>query len=73
MQPIVIDKVEWSVCLLLCLSVTVISPAKTAEPSEMPFGSRTLVNPRNHVLDGVPDRPWEGTVLMVEGAVHCKV
>jgi len=28
--------------------------AKTAaESSEMPFGSRTLVGSRNHVLDGV--------------------
>jgi len=33
------------------LSVTVVSPAKTAEPIEMPFGLRILVGPRNHVLD----------------------
>jgi len=38
------------------LSVT-LSPAKTAEPIEMPFGLRTRVSRRNHVLDGSPDRP----------------
>ena len=36
-------------------SVTVVSPAKTAEPIEMPFGLKTPVGPRNHVLDGGPD------------------
>jgi len=30
-----------------------VSPAKNAEQLEMPFGLRTLVGPRNHVLDGV--------------------
>jgi len=36
-------------------SVTLVSPAKTAEPGpiEMPFGLRTPVGPGNHVLDGV--------------------
>jgi len=42
-----------SVGLSLCLSVTLVSSAKTAEPVEMPFGLRTRVSPRNHVLDGV--------------------
>jgi len=32
-------------------------PAKIAEPITMPFGMWTLVGPRNHVLDGGPDRP----------------
>jgi len=37
---------------LVCRSVTlVVSPAKMAEPIEMPFGLRTWV-PWNHVLDG---------------------
>jgi len=31
------------------------SPAKMAEPIEMPFGLRTLVGSGNHVLDGGPD------------------
>jgi len=40
MRPIVTDRgVAWSVYL----SVTLVSPAKTAEPIEMPFGLRTWV------------------------------
>ena len=39
MQPIVTDRVAWSVCR----SVTLVSAAKTAAPIEMPFGSRTWV------------------------------
>jgi len=35
------------------------SPAKSAEPIEMPFGMFTYVGPRNHILDGGPDRPME--------------
>jgi len=34
-------------------SVTIVSPAKTAEPIEMPFGKWTWVIPKNHVFDGV--------------------
>ena len=30
------------------------SPAKTAEPIEMPFGLRTWVGPGNHVTDDLP-------------------
>jgi len=46
--PIVTDRVAWSVGL----SVTVVSPAKMAEPIE-PFGLRAWMGPRNQVLDGV--------------------
>jgi len=45
---------------VVCLSVTVVSPTKTAEPIEMPFGLKTRMGPGNHVLDGDPDTPWEG-------------
>ena len=42
MRPIVTDGVAWSVGLSLCLSVglsdTIVSPAKSAEPIEVPFG-----------------------------------
>ena len=31
------------------------SPAKTAEPIEMPFGFWAPTGPRNHVLDGGPE------------------
>jgi len=43
------------VCRSVCLSVTLVIPAKTAAPIEMPFGLRTQVGPKNHVLDGGPD------------------
>ena len=36
----------------VCRSVTVMSPAKPAEPIEMPFGIWTQVGSREHVLDG---------------------
>jgi len=55
MRPIVTDRVAWSVGLSVCLPVTPVSPAKVAEPIEMPFGLRTRVGPGNHVLDGGPD------------------
>jgi len=69
MRPIVIDRVAWSVGL----SVTLVSPAKTAEPIDIPFGLRTRVGPGNHVLDGVPDPPWEGTILRGEEESYCKI
>jgi len=50
MRPIVTDRVGG---LSLDRSVTVVSPAKTAEPIEMPLGLRTRVGPRNHVRLGV--------------------
>ena len=37
----------------------IVSPAKTAEPMEMPFGLRTQMGQRNHVLDGGPDSTME--------------
>jgi len=39
---------------LVCQSVTVVGPAKTAEPIQMPFGLRIQLGPQNHVLDGGP-------------------
>jgi len=59
MRPIVTDRVAWSVGL----SVTLVSRAKPAAPIEMPFGLRTRVGPRNHVLDGVQIPSWEGAKL----------
>ena len=61
---------------VVCPSVTLVSPAKTAEPIVMPFGLRTRVGPGNHVLDG----DWGSRCLRVsgnfeggKGASHCKV
>jgi len=51
MRPTVIDRVAWSVGR----SVTLVSPAKTAEPIEMTFGLWSWMGPRNHVLDGSPE------------------
>jgi len=34
-------------------SVTLVSPAKTAEPIEMPLALWARMGPRNYVLDGV--------------------
>ena len=56
MQPVVTDGVAWSVGQ----SVMIVSPAKMAEPIEMPFGVWTQVDLGNHALDG-------------EVSAHCKV
>jgi len=42
---------------VVCRSVTLVSPAKTAEPIKVPFGLRTWVSPKDHVLDGGSDPP----------------
>ena len=52
MLPAGTDQVAWSVFLLVCLSGTAVSLAKTVEPIDMPFGFRTWMDPRNNVLDG---------------------
>jgi len=50
---IVTDRVAWSVGLSVCLSVTLVTPAKTTGPIQMSFGLWTQMGPRNRVLDGV--------------------
>jgi len=42
---------------VVCLSVTLLCPAKTAEPIEMPSGLRTWLDPRDHILDEGSDPP----------------
>jgi len=54
------------VCRSVGLSVKLVSPAKTAEPIEMPFPLRTRVDPArpgNNLLDGGPDPPWQWSIL----------
>jgi len=51
MRPIVTDRVELSVGL----SVTLLSPAKTAERIEISFGLWARMGPRNHVLEWDPE------------------
>jgi len=53
MRPIVTDRVACSVGLSVGLGATVVSPAKTAQTTEMPFGLKTWVGPKNHVLYGI--------------------
>ena len=63
MRPIV-THVAWSICLSVLLLVTIVSPAKTAEPIEMSFRMWICVCPKNHVLDVGLDAPREfGTLL----------
>jgi len=38
--------------------------AKMAEPIDMPFWTKTLVGPRDHVLDGDADPQWEGAIFV---------
>jgi len=45
------------ICRSVGRSVTLVNPAKTAEPIEMSFGFRSRVGTGNHVLDGGPDPP----------------
>jgi len=42
------------VCRSVCLSVCHTSPAKMAEPIEMPFAFWARMGPGNHELDGSP-------------------
>jgi len=61
------------VCLPVCLLDTTVSPAKTDEPIEVLFGTKTWVGARNHVLSGGPDSPEEATVFEGHVPPHCKV
>ena len=58
MWPFVTDRVVWSVSLSVC--VTIMSPAKTAEPIDMPFGLWTQLGARNHVFDRGTDPLGKG-------------
>jgi len=51
MRSVVADRIALSVGL----SITLVSPAKTAEPIEMPFGLWAWMGPRNHLLHGSPE------------------
>jgi len=60
------------VCQCVSLSVTIESPAKTAEPIEMPFGLWIQVGAGNHVLDGGPVPHGKGKLRRGEEAARCK-
>jgi len=62
------------VCRSVCLSVTLVSPAKTTAPMEMPFWFRTRVGQLGTTYSmGVQIFPWEGAILRGQRASHCKV
>jgi len=48
------------VCLSVCHSS---ETAEMVELTKMPFGWRTWVGPRNHVLDGGSDPPWKWAIF----------
>jgi len=68
-RTVAYSDVAWSVCR----SVTIMSPAETAEPIEMSFGLWIRMGALNCVLYGVPDPPCEGAILRGKGAAHCKL
>jgi len=47
-----------------------VSPAKTAEPIEMPFGLWNRVSQNNHVLDEGPDHHVRRSILMGKSYLH---
>jgi len=49
------------------------SCAKTAELIEMPFGLKTPVGPRNHVLEGVEIRHGKGTFEVLSAPLNTMV
>jgi len=67
MQPIVTNQVGWSVSQ----SVTVVSPAKTAQPIQMPFGSRTVRRKEPCIRWGL-NPPWKGAILRRKGRLTVK-
>jgi len=69
MRHIVTDRVAWSVGWSVCLSVTVMSAAKTAERIEMPSGLWARLSSENYVLDGSPHPRGNGRKV----ATHCKI
>jgi len=62
MWSVATDRVAWSVCLSVCLSITSMSPAKMAEPIQVLFGMWTWVGPRHYVV--YRGYPMERILLM---------
>jgi len=58
---------------VVCQSVTLVSPAKMAEPIEMPFGLRTRLAQGTLYYMGLQIPPWEVAILRGEGASHYSV
>ena len=59
--------------LTVCLLVTFVGPAKTAEAVEVPFGL-SRVGPRNHLFEGGADPSRVlGNFCLGEVTAHCEV
>jgi len=58
------------VCLSVCHNR---EHYKTAEPIEVPFGLRTRVGPRNHVIVGGSRSPAEGTIFFWGGSIVWRI
>ena len=50
--------VAWSVCLSVCLLVTTVSPAKTVEPIDLPFGSEDSSWPKKPLHEEHTGNTW---------------
>jgi len=50
-----------------CLSVRIVSPAKTAQPIEMPLGCGLKWTQEIMLLDGVQIPPWERAIFGGKG------
>jgi len=62
------------ICLTVSQSVTLVSPAKTVEATELPFGLMTRVGPRNRVGGYIGSRSSVGrAILRGKRSNHCKV
>ena len=78
MRPIVTDRAAWSIGRSVCHTTVETAkrqkhPAKTAAPIEMPFGLRTRVRRRNHVLDEGPDPLLGRGNFEGESVVRCMI
>jgi len=70
-SSVVCRSVGRSVCR--CGSVTLVSPAETVTPIEIPFGLMTRLGPGEPCVRWTSRSPWEGAMFRGEGASHCKV
>jgi len=53
----------------VCVSATLVHPAKAVGRNEMPFGRDTRVVPSNIVLDGSPSLPMHGKTTFGDGTL----
>jgi len=64
---------SYRVSSVVCLSVTIVSPANMTEPIQIPFRLQARVGSGNHILDGVQIPRGKGQFLGGKWAACCKV